>query len=65
MIKNNLLVDSEKREFIDSLEFSDEALWMKDFYMSKITKRLNTHSDSCQGLIKLNATQEETLRLHH
>ena len=51
MIKNNLLVDLEKRELIESIQFPDEALWMKDFYLSKINKQLKTSQEKAQGLV--------------
>lgn len=38
LIRNNLLLDQEKSDLLESLKFSRETLWLKDFYQSKIEK---------------------------
>jgi len=40
LIKNNLLVDQDKIELIESINFTNESIWLKDFYLSKINKDL-------------------------
>ena len=50
LIKNNLLVDSEKHELLESLQFQPNNLWLKDFYLAKICKQL-TSDKPHQGIV--------------
>lgn len=62
LIRNNLIVDSEKVELIDQIQFSEKALWMRDFYFSKINKEVLTQ-DKAEGFVRMPISEEESLRI--
>lgn len=63
LIKNNLLVASEKSELISSIQFSKQSFWLKDYYLSKIRQEINTEGSF--GYVKFQVSEEENLRIQY
>jgi len=66
LTRNNLLIDSEKRQLIEELKFTNKQLWVKDFYLSKIDKQVvgqDEHSYKPQGIVQLKVSEEDNMQL--
>jgi len=62
LIRNNLLLDQEKSELLNSLKFCKDTFWLKDYYQSKIEKQL-VKPDKALGVVKYEVSEDEQLRL--
>lgn len=56
------MVDSEKEELIRSISFSAKSLWIKDFYLSKISKEVVAR-EKAEGLVKMVAGDEQGMQV--
>ena len=52
-------MDHEKLELVQSLKLGPKQLWIRDYYLSKIEKKLV----KANGLVKLQVSEEENLRM--
>ena len=55
-------MDSEKLALVQSIQFPANALWLKDFYISKINKEL-VHREKAHGVVKMQMNEEQNLKL--
>lgn len=51
LITNHLLTQEEKRSFLSTLSFTEDNLWLKDYYLSRVLVRI---IDEPQGTVLVN-----------
>ncbi len=61
LVSNYLLTQEEKNQLIDELRFTQENLWLKDYYISRIQKRLRTDSE---GIIVMQMNAHNSTSVH-